>query len=752
MNFNEIDEATRAADSLTKLTGKRGRKRKNSLVSVDDSKDESKGNSAMNRKNGLEDKDKESGCRTGRWTNEEMAFCDKLIYLFKEGQLPLAAGVKLNDFLASMVKSKQSRLTKKMKNAKLSSNTYAPSSGHILNLDLCATFSSMEESFFHAIVDPKERAELKFHMRKEWREMFSSYCLATGQSLDADAWLSSVEEMDRRVARTKGASRMARRKLMMGYALCQDYKCAEAGVFIERTSAEIAAAENNEPLRPFSSDMQFHPSETDEFLALLNDETPLDRSNGYVTASTATGANSSCESEFEIVGKSSILHNSPFLNKVMSYIKRHNVPFEHVDVWVPNLNGADGGPDADTSKCRLGFAGSATAESVIPSAGKGPAEVVDSDTKFNLLAFGDYSQKFSFAVNCGLPGRVFHSGIPIWEEDVHLAPNSHFERSGAAAQWGIKTVVGVPLPSPNVGRIVVVLYSSHSRKEDQNLVMKLQDEFAKLLPTPKWKLVVDMSFPTISSISTKAQSPAPSSTKVEQSSTRGSSMEGMRNGNAIHEIVTLLGEEMPSDCTSMSTSHVQALTSLRLLLLRSSRSSKEEETVRTIIGSYSSYSGSGRPRSEIALMLTRDFNFLMETSHHQVSHIPHPGESTQQAALISNHSSHSLPPILHHQHNFQGGVGQQAMHGYHGPMQSIPTPFPAPSPSSDDVLSGNNIKNTSQPTVMEMSMSFFPIPHGTDFNLDQSFRADSPVLTAIEPMGLPGPMGAVGDSLSIVSN
>lgn len=71
--------------------------------------------------------------------------------------------------------------------------------------------------------------------------MFSSYCLAIGHSPDADAWLSSIEEMDRRVASTKGASRMTRRKLMM---------FAEARVFIEWKTAEIVAAEKNESLRP----------------------------------------------------------------------------------------------------------------------------------------------------------------------------------------------------------------------------------------------------------------------------------------------------------------------------------------------------------------------------------------------------------------------------------------------------------------------------------------------------------------------
>ena len=56
--------------------------------------------------------------------------------------------------------------------------------------------------------------------------MFSNYCVAVGQPLDADAWLSSVEEMDRRASNAKEAARMARRKLMMSF--CAPYGLQES--------------------------------------------------------------------------------------------------------------------------------------------------------------------------------------------------------------------------------------------------------------------------------------------------------------------------------------------------------------------------------------------------------------------------------------------------------------------------------------------------------------------------------------------
>ena len=84
MAFDEIDEATKQFE-LSK-SNKRVRKRKNSIISID----ESSGNSSYNldgkqvksRKRSFDDPSdsKESGnCRTGRWTLEEIEFCDKLI-------------------------------------------------------------------------------------------------------------------------------------------------------------------------------------------------------------------------------------------------------------------------------------------------------------------------------------------------------------------------------------------------------------------------------------------------------------------------------------------------------------------------------------------------------------------------------------------------------------------------------------------------------------------------------------------------
>jgi len=701
MTFTEIDEAHKAA-SIYKRSSKRGRKRKNTIVSENESIDDNGPSTTYTTSPdaappaiaiGNETKDiGKANCRTGRWTREEIQFCDNLIASFKKGQLPLAEGVKLNDFLTSMLKSKQSRLTKKMKNAKLSSVTFRPVKHYIKNDGECCEFSRLEDGFFLAIQDAGERAELKFHMSREWRDMFCDFCMKTGQKLDADAWLTSVDEMDRRSSIARDASHMKRRRVMMVNALSHDSTNVQAGVFIERNDAEMAAIRASSPT---GQDLL----ERDELLSLLSDDIP---SESDVPACISN------DTSIEMNGKSSVLQSSPFLHKLSAYIKRRNIPFEQADLWVPSLTPGQ----TDNPKCRLSFAGSTTIDSVIPASGVGPAETMSAEMKFNLLSFGDYSQKFSFDVGCGLPGRVYSDGASTWEQNVQIAPSTHFERCGGANQWGIKTIAGIPVASPNVGRIIIVLYSVHNRKKCENMVSKLINVCTKLLPTPKWKLVVDISVPN-----PKEDIPDVSNTQIITSTQAASKLTPTQtHDTVIDSIIRLLGDEMPSNLSSATSSHVQSLISLRLLLLRPKRTTQEDEIVNTILGSYSSYSKSGRCNSDIAIMLARDFMFLTQQQPHvpvQPQWLPQPHHSnsgirhTRTLIPERSHLPHASMINLSNLPHGDGFVKQQSM---------------------NEVL-------------LDPKLSFYA--GLDDARLDNSFRPDSPALT---------PIVALEDNFSIVSN
>lgn len=80
----------------------------------------------------------------------------------------------------------------------------------------------------------------------------------------------------------------------------------------------------------------------------------------------------------------------------------------------------------------------------------------------------------------------------------------------------------------------------------------------------------------------------------------------------IAEIVSLLAEYMPSDPHTAAANYLSGFMSLRLLLLREIRSPEEEQLVRTILESYTSYLASDRERADIAIMLARDYIFLSQ--------------------------------------------------------------------------------------------------------------------------------------------
>lgn len=433
MTFAEIDQAqAEAANSC--LSEKRGKKRKNATIS---------------RLNSIETDGSE--LRIGRWTTEETAYCDKLIEHFGQGALPIPDGIKLNDFLSSMLKSKQSRLTKKMKNAKLSSKQYKKALGYILQDEDAREFSILETEFYASIRCNMERSEIRFHMQKEWRESFSTYCLNIGHTIDANEWLHSAEELDRRNTSQKNAARLARRKVMMGQALSEDAVNPPVGVFID---AQNTSGVRVDPCASVSSKVSDSESDFHGFKKRKSKTSPKIRSPRHFS--------------------------SPFIGKVVDFMQRNSVPFEHVDVWVPSFVSQPGVPDDQNGgKCRLCFAGCGTADYHIPSGESAPVPL-SSEGQFNLISFGEYSQKFSFDVGSGLPGRVYLTGVSSWEQGIQSAPSGQFERKGGAFQWGIQTVLGVPVPSPNVGRIVILFYSLSDRIKDERIVSRLSEELAKV--------------------------------------------------------------------------------------------------------------------------------------------------------------------------------------------------------------------------------------------------------------------------------
>jgi len=66
--------------------------------------------------NGLyttDEKVKKAGLRRGKWTSEEEAYANRLIYEFKQGLLPLTEGTTLRTFLSKLLNCDPMRISKK---------------------------------------------------------------------------------------------------------------------------------------------------------------------------------------------------------------------------------------------------------------------------------------------------------------------------------------------------------------------------------------------------------------------------------------------------------------------------------------------------------------------------------------------------------------------------------------------------------------------------------------------------------------
>ena len=435
--------------------------------------------------------------RTGRWSAEEVAFVDALGAAFDHGALPIPHGIKLNEFLGDMILCKSSRLTKKMKNAKLSTRSYTLGPFDSRNSERCMMLTTLQEQFLQSVPLEAMKLELRFNLTKLWRTHFSNLCLQVGyENLDARQWLGSLENMEARAADAEDFVRKARRR-RMGLALRNDVcSTASVGVFIGgRPATETTSMQGKQSVetKPMVSSNSLQNLVSDASQQADQDDMDMLADVLGVACRPRSGS-----MDFDISGDiddcfgdqlfpqlddapQSLGDCGPFLDNIVQYMEDEKVPFQHVDVWAPSFATENGdGPSQSGDILRLFHAGHATRADI------------DSTLAFQLHEYGTYSTHFSFAPGAGLPGRVYSSGEASWETQVNDADPTHFERAGGAKIYGIKTAVGIPLESSKIGRVVVAMYSCNEMKPDPKWIAKFQADLRKWTPEPKWKLVIEL--------------------------------------------------------------------------------------------------------------------------------------------------------------------------------------------------------------------------------------------------------------------
>lgn len=567
--------------------------------------------------------------RTGRWTEEETAYVDFLVEAFDRGQLVMPQGMRLNDMLRDLLLCKASRLTKKMKHAKLSARSYDIKGDIHLNRVMLST---LEQQFVESITPEATRLELRCIVSKTWRSFLSNLCLQIGsEMLNVNDWVTSIETVETRASEAEKTIRLARRR-RMGMALKTDIRAAPHGVFISGMPPSKRAHNRDLPNK-FSGESGMPPtgptsaqsvttstsSQGDHDSEFISQILDFDGNDNPVPGMMLTNANMEDMTMFfdkmsekppSVATATTARTNcGPFLEAIASFVETRNLPFEHIDVWVPSYHNV--GNNDGSNEMRLFHAGYVTRGDIDPS-------------RFaQLNEYGEYSTKFSFKPGCGLPGRVYTTGEPSWEREISDVDPSIFERAGGARVYGLNTGLGLPLSTSSIGCMVVVMYSNADMAEDRSMMQMCLEEFRSYEPEPKWKLVVDMPL-------SHKQTRMNRSTSVNSvnSSATSKSNTLVDPQEEEHCIATLLGDHIPLVALSGPFSEtaipflepdmlIPHFMSLRLLLLRSSdrRAVAENEAVEIIRKSYRGYARDARrAEKEIAFLLARDWQFLQQSN------------------------------------------------------------------------------------------------------------------------------------------
>jgi hypothetical protein len=473
--------------------------------------------------------------RTGRWTNEESALVDFLVTAFDQGLLPLPHGIKLNEFLGDMLLCKSSRLTKKMKNAKLSTRSFALGKSCLqFTISDREQLSKLQDDFLSSLPSESIRLVLKMNLTKQWRTHFYNICLQVGYSyLHEKEWTTSLQEMESRAKKAEEVIRRLRRRKMglsqqidrgsfvNPNSMVEDIKtdfatsASTATTPTNTTHSSIVSNDQKSLTAPSSEEegpnlkddeeraffstlnsitkrprtlstdfsvssvgnqgrLRSFSEDFDALLDVLTEETPTEGPDAYKGNTSSSDEKSSSKFDF----------TKPLLEAVVTYMETKNISFHHSDLWVPSFspsgeNNVGQSKSVDVDQLMLYHAGYASRRDI-------------NNTSVNMLhEFGEYSSYFSFEPGKGLPGRVYASGVASWEHDVNDMDPKLFGRVEGAELYGVKTALAIPLNMALVGRIVVILYSCENIPEDSSLTQDLAAEFAKYSPEPKWKVTID---------------------------------------------------------------------------------------------------------------------------------------------------------------------------------------------------------------------------------------------------------------------
>ena len=97
-----------------------------------------------------------------------------------------------------------------------------------------------------------------------------------------------------------------------------------------------------------------------------------------------------------------------------------------------------------------------------------------------LEKFRRRSEKLTFPLGAGLPGRVWESLRAEWQEDVSVEPEINFQRSDIVMECGLRAGMGIPLIVNEQVLAVLVFFKFESSKEDIRLIESISAVAAQI--------------------------------------------------------------------------------------------------------------------------------------------------------------------------------------------------------------------------------------------------------------------------------
>jgi hypothetical protein len=157
---------------------------------------------------------------------------------------------------------------------------------------------------------------------------------------------------------------------------------------------------------------------------------------------------------------------SPFMKKVSDFIEVEQLPFDYFDVWLVSTCDTIEQGSSCTDK---------TSNICLRYVGHSPKNNGSIWTLYHMNEFGKHSSNYKFNPGVGLPGRVFASGRPQWDDCIPELSSDMFPRVEAARRHGIKKGLGIPIFHTPLGKIVVAMYTCEDTMQygiQQHLVQK----------------------------------------------------------------------------------------------------------------------------------------------------------------------------------------------------------------------------------------------------------------------------------------